>query len=114
MYYKSVERNKNFVYLNTFIWDTEKNEINKKKHHISFELAVRIFNDPYMVKQYDNLNSTPEEERWKCIGRDLQSGNFRTLTVSMTERGELKRIFSARKSSNMEIKDYEENTAAIL
>ncbi|MGI5172697.1 BrnT family toxin [Treponema sp. OMZ 840] len=114
MYNNIVERNTDFVYLKTFVWDTEKNEINKKKHHISFELAVRVFNDPYLIKQYDNVNSTLEEERWKCTGKDLQSGTFRTLTVSITERGERKRIFSARKSNQREIKDYEKNAAAFL
>lgn len=109
-----MERNKDFVYLDAFVWDTAKNDINKKKHHVSFELAVRIFNDPCLMRQYDNVNSTPEEERWKCTGRDLRSGQFHTLTLSMTERGELKRILSARKANKTEVREYEENAAAIL
>ncbi|MBQ9205457.1 MAG: BrnT family toxin [Treponema sp.] len=109
-----MEWDKDFIYLNTFVWDTAKNEANKIKHHVSFETAVRIFNDPCMIMQYDDKNSTPKEERWKCTGRDLQSGLFQTLTVSMTERGELKRIFSARKANKTEVKDYEENAATIV
>lgn len=109
-----MERNKDFVYLERFVWDTEKAAINKGKHGLSFELAARIFNDPYMTKQYDDLNSTQEEDRWKCTGRDYQTGKYRTLTVSMTERGELIRIFSARLANRQEIKEYEENAAAYL
>lgn len=113
MYYTDMERDKDFVYLDAFVWDTAKNESNKIKHKVSFEVAVRIFNDPCMTMQYDDKNSTLEEERWKCIGRDLQSGLFQTLTVSMTKRGELKRIFSARKATKTEVRDYEENAKAI-
>ena len=65
------------------------------------------------TKQFDNLNSSLEEERWKCIGRDIQGG-YSTLTVSMTERGELKRIFSARKANQQEVKEYEENATAYI
>lgn len=109
-----MEREKDFVYLDVYVWDTLKNEANKIKHHVSFEVAVRIFNDPCLIIQYDDKNSTPEEERWKCTGRDVQSGLFQTLVVSMTERGELKRIFSARKATKSEVKLYEENATGIL
>ena len=109
-----MERNKDFVYLNCFIWDTDKNEKNKIKHKISFETAVRIFNDVDLIFQFDDKNSTLEEERWKCTGRDLQSGDFRTITVSMTERENLKRIFSARKANATEIKAYEQNATTYL
>ena len=109
-----MEWNKDFVYLDTFVWDTAKNEYNKRKHHLSFENAVRIFNDPCMMRQFDDKNSTQNEERWKCIGRNLQTGKFQTLTVSMTERGELIRIFSARKANKQETNDYEEYAATYL
>ena len=108
-----MERNTDFVYLDTFVWDTEKNELNKKKHHISFETAVRIFQDPYMTQQYDTIHSTFTEERWKCIGCNFATGEFHTITVSMTERGDLKRIFSARKANYQEVKDYEAHAALL-
>ncbi|MBP3709899.1 MAG: BrnT family toxin [Treponema sp.] len=99
--------------MNAFVWDTEKNKRNKIKHGISFESAVRIFSDPCMTQQYDTKNSTVDEERWKCVGRDLVSGSFQTLTVSMTEHGEYKRIFSARKATVKEIKEYEAHAALL-
>ena len=36
-----------------FIWDENKNKSNKKKHKVSFELAVRIFNDPCLYFEFD-------------------------------------------------------------
>ena len=50
MYYKDVERNTDFVYLDTFVWDTTKNEYNKANHEkLSFEMASRVFNDPLLT-----------------------------------------------------------------
>ena len=108
-----MKRNTDFVYLDTFVWDTEKNDLNKKKHHISFETAVRIFQDPYMAQQYDTIHSTFTEERWKCIGCNFGTNEFHVITVSMTERGDLKRIFSARKANHQEIKAYEAHAALL-
>lgn len=102
-----MERNKDFVYLDNFVWDTEKNEINKKKHGISFELAVQIFNDPLLYAEYDKENSEKHNEyREMQIGR---LGNFITLSVSTTDREDKIRIISARKSTKEEIKIYEQN-----
>lgn len=102
-----MERNKDFVYLDTFVWDTEKNEINKKKHGISFEVAVQIFNDPLLYTEYDKENSEEHNEyREMQIGR---LGNFITLSVSTTDREGKIRIFSARKSAKKEIEIYERN-----
>ena len=33
----------------TFEWDTKKSEINKKKHHISFDEAKSVFYDEYGI-----------------------------------------------------------------
>lgn len=102
-----MERNKNFVYLDTFVWDTNKNEINKKKHGISFESAVLIFNDPGLYTEYDKENSEKHNEY-----REMQIGrleNFITLSVSTTDREDKIRIISARKSTKEEVRIYEQN-----
>lgn len=36
-----------------FVWDTEKNISNKKKHGISFEIAANVFFDEYRLEIYD-------------------------------------------------------------
>ena len=54
----------------TTIWDTEKNELNKKKHAgLSFELASRVFNDPLLYNVYDYSHAADEEDREKYIGK---------------------------------------------
>jgi len=54
MYDIDMERDTDFVYLDTFVWDTAKNEANKIKHNgLSFELASRVFNDPLLYQDYD-------------------------------------------------------------
>lgn len=107
MYHYFMGREKDFVYLDTFVWDTKKNEINKQKHGISFELAVQIFNDPLLYTEYDKENSEKHNEyREMQIGR---LGNFITLSVSTTDREDKIRIISARKSTKEEIKIYEQN-----
>ena len=46
-----------------FAWDPEKNEINKRKHRISFEEALTVFyDDEAMV--IDDPEHSMEEERF--------------------------------------------------
>ena len=41
-------------------WDEEKDLINRKKHHISFELASKVFYDPYFLEIEDETHSETE------------------------------------------------------
>ena len=43
-----------------FEWDNEKEQINKKKHGISFQTASKVFNDPYYIELYDSEHSIEE------------------------------------------------------
>ena len=79
-----------------FEWDEEKNEINKKKHKISFEIAVHVFDDPDYIEMYD-FEHSKDEERFIAIGR---VGDI--LFVVFVERGENIRIISARLATDME------------
>lgn len=110
MYYKDVKRNTDFVYLDTFVWDTAKNEYNKANHEkLSFEMASRVFNDPLLYEDYDFVHSN-DEDREKYIGRI--EGLYITSAIA-TERGELIRLISARRATPKEIKLYEENAKRI-
>jgi len=51
-----------------FVWDSEKDKINKQKHGIKFRLAARVFLDEFRIEDYDELHSD-DEERIKVIGR---------------------------------------------
>ena len=80
----------------SFEWDETKNETNIKKHKISFETAVHVFDDPDYIEMYDFEHSV-DEERFIAIGR---VGDI--LFVVFVERGENIRIISARLATDTE------------
>jgi uncharacterized DUF497 family protein len=41
------------LYKDRFIWNNEKNVLNKKKHKIGFEEASGVFDDPFAVEVFD-------------------------------------------------------------
>jgi uncharacterized protein len=92
-----------------WIWDPEKNVTNKRKHHISFETASLVFDDPLAASRRDQY---PHEERWHTIGL---IGHVAVLVVHTTPEfdemtgEETGRIISARKATSHERKAYEEN-----
>jgi len=100
------------VYNDNFIWHRLKNELNVHYHKISFETATCVFDDPFAVVGYDLANSNEQEDRYKITGMLQFRNSF--VTVSFTPRGELTRIFSARKADEKEKEAYIENTRRIL
>lgn len=99
-----------YVYLNKFIWNKEKAQINKQKHKVSFETAALVFNDSSLLVEFDERNSSIDEDRYNCIG--LINGVY-FLFVTMTERNDLIRIISARRAEKDEIRKYEQNAKNI-
>lgn len=89
-----------------FKWDENKNSINKKKHGVSFEMAVRVFLDEKRIEKLDAAHSTLEEERMNIIGR-VQ--DMLILFVVATDRNGTARIISARKAEPDEEAEYYEN-----
>lgn len=88
-----------------FIWNKEKADENKKKHGVSFEVAVNIFNDPFLYELYDEKHSN-NEERYMYIGSVM--GDL-LLFVVATDRNNKIRIISARKATKKERNYYYEN-----
>jgi uncharacterized DUF497 family protein len=88
-----------------FEWDSSKAEINLKKHHVSFNLAITVFDDPYALIAPDPKHSAAEEREW-IVG---ESDNG-VLVVIFTKRleGKVYRIISARRANRRERKLYEE------
>ena len=84
-----------------FEWDNEKAEINKRKHGIRFETAIKVFEDENRKKRRDDEHSTIYEERWQTIGK---VGNI--LFVVYTERRDATRIIMARKAEPAERRAY--------
>lgn len=90
----------------TFEWDETKNKANKKKHGVTFEIAVRVFLDDKRIEKFDEEHSTLEEERTNIIGR---VSDMLILFVVATDRNGKTRIISARKAEPEEEAEYYEN-----
>ena len=84
-----------------FEWDPAKDEANQAKHIISFEDAIAIFADTGLVL-LDATHESDGEARTKGIGR-IEGKSF---VVVFTERGEVKRIISARRANRKEERIY--------
>ena len=92
-----------------FEWDAVKAASNLSKHKVSFETAIRIFADPFLLTQHDRIENG--EVRWQSIG--MVEG-YLLLLVAHTVRedddgGEVLRIISARKADPKERKHYEQD-----
>ena len=91
----------------TFEWDEEKAKENLRKHHVSFEEAKTIFNDPYSITIPDSQHFIGEH-RYIDIGLSLKG---RILVVVYTERKANIRIISCRRAAKPERRIYEEDKA---
>ena len=89
-----------------FEWDNNKNLENIKNHDgISFEKAVRAFDDDLAIPFEDIEHSDENETRYAIIGM-CELG---LVFVSFTFRGENCRIISARRASRKMEKIYADN-----
>jgi uncharacterized DUF497 family protein len=85
-----------------FTWDKRKNKANVKKHGVSFEQAVLVFDDEMLWDRYDTGHSA-NEDRHILIG----NADGRILCVVTTEIDQdTTRIISARNTSKQEKEDY--------
>ena len=83
-----------------FAWDERKNRVNLRKHGVSFEEAMLIWDDPMFVQV--RLRSSPEV-RGAVICRIAKD---RYLAAVITYRGETVRIISARRATKKEVDIY--------
>ncbi|WP_373543728.1 BrnT family toxin [Chamaesiphon sp.] len=91
-------------------WDERKNQVNKRKHGLSFETAQYVFADPLAVSLPDPY---PNEERWQTIGLVGQLTIFVVHTWSEFDPvtgDETGRIISARRATVHERRSYEHET----
>jgi uncharacterized DUF497 family protein len=87
-----------------FIWDPDKDVLNRSKHRVTFEEATTVFGDPLSTTVYDESHSDVEE-RFVTIGL---SNREQLLVVVHTDRESLVRIISARVATHREREAYEE------
>jgi uncharacterized DUF497 family protein len=84
-----------------FEWDEAKAESNLAKHRFSFEDAWEVFADPNVVI-VPTFREGDGEDRFKAIGQI--SG--RVFSVVYAERGDAKRLISARRANAKEERLY--------
>jgi uncharacterized protein len=88
-----------------FAWDERKNRANQKKHRVSFETAIQVFDDPFHISTQDR--EVEGETRWQTIG--MVSGSHVVVVAhTVDEEAELIRILSARKATRRERSVYAE------
>ena len=49
-----------------FVCDSAKAKGNLKKHRVSFEIAARVFADPFSLSEQDRIEDG--EHRWQTLG----------------------------------------------
>jgi uncharacterized DUF497 family protein len=91
-----------------FEWDPNKAEANLAKHEISFEEAMTVFADP-LARIFPDEEHSVDELREIIIGH---SAGHQLILVYFTGIDDRVRIFSARKATRRERKDYEENVGS--
>ena len=84
-----------------FEWDDAKAAENYTRHGVSFDLAKKVFNDPFAVERIDDRQDYGEE---RYIISGLADGEL--LFVAYTEREERIRLISARRAIRHEQDDY--------
>jgi hypothetical protein len=86
-----------------FEWNTEKAERNIRKHGVSFQEALTVFQDALSLT-YPDMDHSADEDRYLIVG--LSSlGNV--LVISHTFRNDNVRIITARKATKKERNFYE-------
>ena len=89
-----------------FEWDENKNEINKKKHGLSFEEAREVFYDNDAVL-FDDPDHSVGEERFLIIGM-LRSSKICIVSHCYRDNDNVIRIISARTATKSEKQIYTE------
>ncbi len=89
-----------------FEWDDNKNEINKRKHKISFEEAQTVFYDDDALL-IDDPEHSRDEERFIILGLSKRA-NLLVVCHCLRESETVIRIISARKATKTEAKQYHE------
>ncbi len=92
-----------------FEWDPKKARSNRRKHGVSFEQAVSVFRDPRALSIYDTEHSNTED-RWLTLGLSADDGLLVVHhTFEKTGASSARvRVFSSRKATKSERKQYAE------
>jgi len=96
-----------------FEWDSAKAATNRRKHGVSFEIAMHVFADPFALSQ--QVGTEGGEQRWQTLG--VAEGQVLLLVAhtvweeaedTSTLPIEVIRIISARAADRKERHRYEQ------
>ncbi len=91
-----------------FEWHGRKADANKRRHGISFETAVLVFDDPHVLEIDEG--DTHGEARYNAIGEALGELLFVCYTSYEENGDEIVRIISARKAEAKEHRAYQRHS----
>ena len=89
-------------------WDPAKARANRRKHGLSFDAGMLVFDDPFAIAEQDRI--VEGELRWQVVG-SFEGAAILTVayTIHEEEANEIVRIISVRKASRRERVAYEQN-----
>jgi uncharacterized DUF497 family protein len=85
-----------------FEWDAHKARANLRKHGVDFAGAVAVLEDEQAVTIRDDVSAV-DEQRYLSVGRDVMG---RILVVAYTWRSNRIRLYSARRATASERRQY--------
>jgi uncharacterized DUF497 family protein len=88
-----------------FEWDENKNQINIKKHKVSFEEAETVFDDKEAIFMNDPDYSGTNDDRFLILGASKKE-NLLVVCHCYRVSDTIVRIISARKATTNETKTY--------
>ena len=92
-----------------FEWSYQKAKLNVKNHGVHFEESATVFKDPMALSIYDDEHSI-NEERWFTLGIS-KAGKLLLVCHTFQKQSDANvsiRIFSSRKATKKEAKQYGE------
>ena len=110
---RGLSRNTIRIYIARYEWDERKNRENWRKHGVSFELAIQVFEDEDCLIDLDRVDSSGEQ-RWHAIGLSHMQGERGLLLLVVhayrenIDGEEITRIISARKAAKRDVRRYQE------
>jgi uncharacterized DUF497 family protein len=93
-----------------FEWDEVKNHSNRRKHSVTFEDAIGVFDDPLHISRPGRIEEG--EQRWETFGFADESlflivVNIVRESFEGQSRIDVVRIISARRATRKEKRSYE-------
>lgn len=90
-----------------FEWDPGKDASNEAEHGLAFSIAVTVYKDPHHLEE-DSTRPEHGERRIKAVGM----GGEAVIAVVLTDRGDVRRIITARRARRDERARYDQGKIA--